>query len=71
MTYRGLELEEDDSEPKTTTKTFHPFLPCTTDMADESLRQIPLVLVRLTVDQATTTWSRHMKMPGSSFKPDT
>ena len=70
ISYGGLVFEENVTEPKVTTKAYLAYIPYLRTMAEESLRMISQALDRLTVNQTTTTWSRHMKTP-DLFKPET
>ena len=70
LSYGGLVFEENVTEPKVTTKAYLAYISYLRTMAEESLRMISQALERLTVNQTTTTWSRHMKTP-DLFKPET
>ena len=66
--YGGFDLEKDENEPNQTTKTYFGTIPQLGTMAEESLRMISQALERLTVNQTTSTWSRHIKTLTSSSR---
>ena len=60
LSYSGLVFEENVTEFKVTTKAYLAYIPYLRTMAEESSRMISQALERLTVNQTTTTWSRHV-----------
>ena len=71
LVYSGLEFkpEGEIQDPLCTTKAYYPRVKNLRAMAEESLRLVATALERLTVNQATQGWARHLKAP-DVFKPD-
>ena len=71
LVYSGLDFSPEESiEPSCTTKSYYPKIWTIGALAEESLRLVASALERLTVNQTTQGWARHLKPP-DVFKPDT
>ena len=70
LNYSGIPFEVEQDGAHLTSKSYYPKALQLQRMADESLRLVAAALEKLSVNQASQSWSRHLK-PRDAFKPDT
>ena len=68
LNYSGIPFEVEQDSAHLTSRCYYPKAAHLQRMADESLRLVAAALEKLSVNQASQAWSRHLKTP-DVFKP--
>ena len=69
-TLNGIPFEVEQDGAHLTSRSYYPKASQLQRMADESLRLVAAALEKLSLNQASQSWPRHLKAP-DVFKPDT